>query len=513
MKFAIVFLTLLFVVVKANSEEDVMYVEDNEIQGRNLGRKKKSPRAVKNCPKSRKCSKYGGFPSIEAECSKYDGYYFVSNDDFGNKQLKNKICGCCIPKGKQNSISSITGEYFQLESTHIGASSSTTDFSEDTNRISMNVDESASGMPILSSLNLLAQDDNQNVWSFHAAPRSETPIECDGERCKATVKGHASSKLLDELAPEIPNEKDHLFLGTIVSALVDIEFDDPTNDSRLKDFIANRNVEDSFQSQGFVAANIIIRAGEKASSLKDINLSLDLTRFSIFKWIPIGPIIIYPPIVLQERKRNLCLQPVRVRQRDCKFKIFGICFMPTYTYSGDGLAYGKPKANELWEQVDITFTWKDWKTINDNAGKYKAVTEAEMSDLRSEITDDPCCIEIFFVDSFSPSDLYGGGATFSSGTANAQIVSSDENLLNPNERHLAHEALHVLGLGHPGSSSSLTPGSTGTVACPSGFYADNPDVQSVENGLNAANPLLISYLGSWTFSTPACTDSSDCGSC
>ncbi len=42
-----------------------------------------------------------------------------------------------------------------------------------------------------------------------------------------------------------------------------------------------------------------------------------------------------------------------------------------------------------------------------------------MTDLRNEVSEDDC-VEVFFVKKFSPSSTYGGGACWSSGTANAK---------------------------------------------------------------------------------------------
>ena len=218
------------------------------------------------------------------------------------------------------------------------------------------------------------------------------------------------------------------------------------------------------------------------------------------------------------RKRNLCLQPVRVRQRRCSSAWSVLCWWGLrpwlYTYSGRGLNFGRPAADDHWAKVDITFRWKPWKTIKDNAGKFKQVTTSEMSDLRSAIADDPNCIEVYFVNTFSPESTYGGGASFFSGTASGYVISSDKMVdCGADITHLAHELGHVLGLGHPGPGGSLAGGTPGTLMCPSGWERDNPRRQSRENGVNAANPLLRSYFSWGSGGVPECDGAADCGSC
>lgn len=117
-------------------------------------------------------------------------------------------------------------------------------------------------------------------------------------------------------------------------------------------------------------------------------------------------------------------------------------------------------------------------------------------------------VEVFVVERWDP--YYdGGGATWSSGTASAKIVTCDQQLDVPcpppssvcsggscgdvNYYHLAHELGHVLDLTHPGESSPGRPeGSAGSVLEPSGFCLDNPNAQSARNCREASNPLLYS---------------------
>jgi hypothetical protein len=113
-------------------------------------------------------------------------------------------------------------------------------------------------------------------------------------------------------------------------------------------------------------------------------------------------------------------------------------------------------------------------------------------------------VEIFVASRFDPI-TDGCGATFSSGTANAKIVTCDEQLKVPdpnnpgkylgaiNVNHLAHELGHVMSLLHPGEPvvpPFTAAGTAGTVMEGSGFYADNPHAQSANNCTHVASPLF-----------------------
>ena len=144
-------------------------------------------------------------------------------------------------------------------------------------------------------------------------------------------------------------------------------------------------------------------------------------------------------------------------------------------------------ANEIWAKCCIHFdALCPPRYINNDA--YRVLTAAEAYNLLNEVDEDDA-IEVFVVERWDPVDQYGGGATWSSGTANSKIVTCD-NQLPLNQNHLAHELGHVLGLDHPGGGDTLTPGCTGSIMEPSGFYADNPSEQCRKNCLNASNPLL-----------------------
>ena len=220
--------------------------------------------------------------------------------------------------------------------------------------------------------------------------------------------------------------------------------------------------------------------------------------------IPTRVITEYVPIFWWEGVRRLCVQPVRVGS-------FGYSPISGFNLhlSGDGLAYGQPGAQTQWAKADVEFQYRPWKTFWYPG--YLTLSGSEAAGLRALVEDDDC-VEVFFVDQFSPNAMWGGGATWGSGTATTQIISSDQNAdfgLDPT--HLAHELGHAIALMHP-SSSSAQAGSTGTLMCPSGFMNDNPAVQSVENEDNVANP-LFTFGWKLVSSGPDCSNSADCGPC
>lgn len=148
------------------------------------------------------------------------------------------------------------------------------------------------------------------------------------------------------------------------------------------------------------------------------------------------------------------------------------------------------RANEIWKKCCIQFDVLCPPRYVEN-GDYRVLTIAEAPNLLSEV-DEEDAIEVFVVDSWDPADTYGGGATWSSGTAEAKIITCD-NQLPLNKNHLAHELGHVLGLHHPGVTDTLIPGCVDSIMEPSGFYADNPSEQCWKNCRNASNPLLCTH--------------------
>ena len=189
------------------------------------------------------------------------------------------------------------------------------------------------------------------------------------------------------------------------------------------------------------------------------------------------------------------------------------------------------KAHELWDRCGtercLKFTVLEPIYLNEPA--YKVLdNNTEAADLRAEVNEDNA-VEIFVVREMSTALAcgWGGGASFSSGTESAKIVSCDQQLSVPcpcpvscqdycpcggcgddastcgavNPYHLAHELGHTLDLYHPPDASSTAD----SIMEPSGFCCDNPDVQSAKNCRNAENPLLY-----WTLCTSAaCSGSPD----
>ncbi len=160
-------------------------------------------------------------------------------------------------------------------------------------------------------------------------------------------------------------------------------------------------------------------------------------------------------------------------------------------------------AQRIWKKCRVHFNVLD-PIYLDNTSYKVLSSRTEVINLKDEVNTDDA-IEIFVVTRFDPI-RWGGGATFDSGTANAKIVTCDEQLsvTDPtgqylgavNINHLAHELGHVLGLSHPGSGNprSLIAGTPNTVMNVSGFYADNPSQQSQDNCDNADNPLFYSRI-------------------
>ena len=215
------------------------------------------------------------------------------------------------------------------------------------------------------------------------------------------------------------------------------------------------------------------------------------------------------PIVWFEVARSLCIQPVRLLR--LTFGGRGL-FPINIQLSGAGLAFGEPGLRAEWKKADVVFNIREFMTLFSNA--HWEMSESESGSLRSQVDEDDC-IEAFFVNSFDPDDLFGGGATFGSGTASSQVISSDDNARNGVDfTHLAHEFGHVLGLRHPdaAATASAVPASTGTLMCPSGFNNDNPRVNSQENEDLLSNPLLRFTL-KLRSPGPDCLDSADCGAC
>lgn len=184
------------------------------------------------------------------------------------------------------------------------------------------------------------------------------------------------------------------------------------------------------------------------------------------------------------------------------------------------------RSHEIWNKCGTVRCLK--LVVNQpiylNKPAYRVLdTDAEITALRAEV-DVANAVEVFVVERWATALACstGGGACWSSGTASAKIVTSDQQLAVPcpcpaactgycpcgpcacgalNLYHLAHELGHALNLAHPpGPSGSLAASTVGSNMEPSGFCCDNPGIQSAKNCRNASNPLL--YWEIW--STRAC---------
>jgi hypothetical protein len=219
------------------------------------------------------------------------------------------------------------------------------------------------------------------------------------------------------------------------------------------------------------------------------------------------------PWIWFEAAQRLCVQPVRISRFRSFFSRWRWPFFVIET-TGSGLAFGQPGANTQWAKADVTFNYRDWKTLWKSSYWVTADAGTEEEELRAEVDDDDC-IEVFFVYDFDPETAHGGGATWGGGTAGSKIITSDANeRYGVDFTHLAHELGHAIGLHHPwaAATANLFPASTGTLMCGSGFNNDNPTINSQENKDNVSNPLLTFALKLRT-PGPDCQNDADCGAC
>ena len=155
--------------------------------------------------------------------------------------------------------------------------------------------------------------------------------------------------------------------------------------------------------------------------------------------------------------------------------------------TGEDFYPGLANANALWGKCCVEFVTRCPIYVDEQDWRVATQNEAIAFKNGTDVSD---AIEVFVVGELDPIDMWGGGATWGSGTATAKVVSTD-NQLPLNQTHMAHELGHVLGLGHPGDTGDgLTDGCVGSLMEPSGFFADNPALQCEGNCDNISNPLL-----------------------
>lgn len=324
-------------------------------------------------------------------------------------------------------------------------------------------------------------------------------LEYDPQKLTLTgiVSGSASISQFDEIYQPKDDGRGHDFdtLTQIAKLQVQIFLDKPLD--------ANIGSEKPAQFGGKMDMDIDVQARRDydIGGYRLINPDLQLIELEIAWWIQL------------EVAKRLCLQPVRIG-----YFTSGGGWPPIFTvhYSGDGLAFGLPGAQTEWGKADVVFTVREWKNVfNVN---YSTLTSGEAAALRATVDDDDC-VEIFFVDRFSPNAMWGGGATWGGGTASTKIISSDENADHGiDATHLAHEIGHAITLKHPGegfpnaSAPHRVDGSTGTLMCPSGFMNDNPQVNSQWNKDSVQNP-LFTFAIKVTGPNVDCQNDADCGAC
>lgn len=304
---------------------------------------------------------------------------------------------------------------------------------------------------------------------------------------------YADASFLSAYARQEDDSKDDLFLTpTIpVTATIDLTLERPVSIRSIEPQKLLGRFDLKLESREFTY-----------KQLKVPPLRLQMAEVHQVNWE------IYP-IIWFEVAQRLCVQPVRLLRTTWTS---GLLPHLQIHMSGAGLAFGEPGARREWVKAGVVFTFLDWKTIG--ADSFWELASSEAGTLRATVEDDEC-IEIFFPYVLDPADLWGGGATFGSGTASAQIISSDGNARGGVDfTHLAHELGHVLGLRHPGAATttSAVPASSGTLMCPSGYLNDNPRINSQQNEDLLSNPLLT-FAIKRRLDVPDCSDSADCGSC
>jgi hypothetical protein len=221
----------------------------------------------------------------------------------------------------------------------------------------------------------------------------------------------------------------------------------------------------------------ILRKGSKAL----IELKLAQEVVGAIQSIELRDIYINVRIIgVLYRQKKIKIQPVFIR-----FTPATGCTIGTTTTATTGGSFTilRDRAIEMWSKCCVLLDFLPVVYVNND--DYRILSSSEETSLRNEY-DDANAIEVFFVEDFDPVGNHGGGATWGSGTANAQIITCDTNL-PVNLYNLAHELGHAFGLTHPGTFGNSTAGS---LMEPSGFCEDNPAIMTDENCSNISNPLF-----------------------
>ena len=186
-------------------------------------------------------------------------------------------------------------------------------------------------------------------------------------------------------------------------------------------------------------------------------------------------------MLVNRPRRQLMVQPVF------------IAASVTQLSTGSAFAPLMARANELWGKCCLQLVTLSPPLYVPNQAR-RIVTADDAALLKDEVPVTGA-IAVFMVERFDPVDALDGGATWGGGTANAKIVTGD-NQLPVNRNHLAHEFGHVLSLCHPttGCFGPRADGCRGSLMEGSGFFSDNPDFQCEANCHHAANPLLTTVM-------------------
>lgn len=469
------------------------------------------------CEPKPKCVEAGGFCARSADVCNRRGMAFVQRGCYGRR------CGCCIKRPSAEGIPTVVHALgMALEKS--GLAEMDTAYANEYSMEGMLAETSKLELKVHGLSATGGEVDIELVsMSLHGYSSSGLPgtfISQPGQtvKCKLGSSCEVAGHIWDGSMPNViqkedadTNTEELVFAPEMPGATLKLVLRDWTPETEPVADMPKPGV-------GQISADVIVEA-------RDPKVQLDVPSPQIFQVEytvqPLDPSLVeigqwVPNPFHFERKQQLCLQPVFVAQRRCLLYMFGRCWYYTTTStSGAGLAFGKPRTDSEWKKVDVIFHWRAPVTVNDYTGKYQSLLESEMTDLHAEYSANDC-VEIFFVEEFSPSSTYGGGACWGSGTAGAKIISSDEQVACGVDRtHLAHEVGHALGLMHPGgATAALSAGSRGTLMCPSGWQRDNPSRNSRDNGNNVVNPLVINTWAwsSW-FPFPDCSGDPSCGEC
>jgi len=269
--------------------------------------------------------------------------------------------------------------------------------------------------------------------------------------------------------------------------------------------------------KGKLSENLLLKEGGTASLEGEVNLVLDDSVLGSIRSMRVVLSIRDLWMAITEPAEVLKVQPVFIGSGPDDPTATGIVYATLIRRAADiWNRCGAERCLTLRSNDPIYIDEDDYRTIG---GGWDAIDsgESEAYDLMDEVNVLDA-VEVFVVDRWDPY-CDGGGATWSSGTASAKIVTCDQQLDVPcpppssvcsggscgdvNYCHLAHELGHALDLTHPGEIKPGRPeGSAGSVLEPSGFCRDNPDAQSAHNCREASNPLLF-------WSRSICTGSPD----